>query len=218
MCNGDSGGGLAFKYREDNRYYIHGIVSVSHQVGYMCNIQQNALYTSVAAHYDFVERLLTRYAPKIKDCVLPPHPRNGKWTTEQGNWKPGDAVLSDTILKVECDEGFEPSSSKSIECRAAQNLPTCESKHLIIVNSTFAMHYTISELCPKLKFPAETYYRCMNREGRLIACSKAIDGSSLWYSCPTKYKESSSFNRTCIKGSWGSPKPECIRGKFIFLG
>ncbi|XP_018569609.1 uncharacterized protein LOC108909690 [Anoplophora glabripennis] len=194
VCSGDSGGGLAFKYREDNRYYIHGIVSVSHQVGYMCNIQQNALYTSVASYYEFVDRLLTKYAPKVRDCILPAFPQNGKWTTEQGKWKPGDAVPSSTILTVECDEGFVLSSKRSVDCTTAHNLPSCEM------------------LCPKPTFPTETYYKCINREGQDIACSSAIEGSHMWYSCPSKYTQAEgSFNRTCSKGSWGLPKPECTR-------
>ncbi|XP_018569606.1 uncharacterized protein LOC108909686 [Anoplophora glabripennis] len=194
VCSGDSGGGLAFKYREDNRYYIHGIVSVSHQVGYMCNIQQNALYTSVASYYEFVDRLLTKYAPKVRDCILPAFPQNGKWTTEQGKWKPGDAVPSSTVLTVECDKGFVLSSKRSVDCSTAHNLPTCEM------------------LCPKPTFPIETYYKCINREGQDIACFSATEGSHMWYSCPSKYKQAEgSFNRTCSKGSWGLPKPECTR-------
>lgn len=132
VCKGDSGGGLVFKYRENNRYYIHGIVSVAHKMQGMCNIQQNAIYTKVVAYDDFVGRLLTKYAPKVKDCVLPNYPQNGKWTADTADLKPGDAAPSSEILKIVCNEGYALSSTGSIECGTAHNMPTCDGKYFII--------------------------------------------------------------------------------------
>lgn len=129
VCDGDSGSGLAFQNLEDNRYYIHGLVSLGPKKGHHCDIQQNTLYTKVAYYYQFVDRLLTRYSPKVKDCKLPPHPKNGQWTTDKEELKPGDIVPSSTVLTVNCDHGFNPSSSEtSIECDSSFNMPTCQSK------------------------------------------------------------------------------------------
>ncbi|XP_018569615.1 limulus clotting factor C [Anoplophora glabripennis] len=192
VCTGDSGGGLAFRYREDNRYYIHGIVSLSHQIEGMCNIQQNSLYTSVAYYYDFVDRLLTKYAPQIKDCVLPAYPQNGKWTTGK-DYKPGDSVPSSTLLKFQCDEGFILSSTAKVECKASYKMPTCE------------------KLCEPLQFPRDTEFYCYNKVSDISDCKKAVEGWALSYPCPSGYLETNYLRViNCAKGTWGRPKPECI--------
>ncbi|KAJ8955196.1 hypothetical protein NQ318_009092 [Aromia moschata] len=56
VCKGDSGGGLVFKNPEDNRFYVHGVVSIGPAEKGECNIQQNSLYTKVAFYYEFLER------------------------------------------------------------------------------------------------------------------------------------------------------------------
>ncbi|XP_018574094.1 uncharacterized protein LOC108913102 [Anoplophora glabripennis] len=195
VCDGDSGNGLAFLNAEDNRYYIHGIVSLGPLRDGHCDIQQNSLYTKVAFHYEFVDRLLNAYAPTVKDCVLPAHPKNGKWTTEKQDMKPGDAVPSSTVLKLECNKGFLLSSvSTNINCGSAHDMPVCQS------------------LCPELKFQNGSNYRCTNKKGQTIDCAEAVDGSKLWYDCPRGYKPAEGTNNsTCINGSWGLLQPECLR-------
>lgn len=129
VCDGDSGNGLAFRNPVDRRYYIHGIVSLAPKMGNECHTQQNALYTKVASYYNFVQQLLERYAPTDDDCLLPPYPRNGKWTVSKQEKKPGDYVSLSTILKIQCDAGFKLSSfTTNIECGSARDLPTCQCK------------------------------------------------------------------------------------------
>lgn len=128
VCSGDSGSGLAFKNPDDNRYYLHGLVSLGPTTEEGdCDSQQNSLYTKVAFYYEFIDRLLTKYTAEVKDCVLPSHPQNGKWTIDKQDRKPGDTVPSNTILKVRCNLGYKLSSTKAnIECGAAKNMPTCQ--------------------------------------------------------------------------------------------
>lgn len=132
VCDGDSGNGFAFKNPEDNRYYIHGIVSLGPLKEDHCDTEQNTLYTKVAFYYEYIDRLLTTYAPSIKDCVLPNHPKNGKWKADMPDEKPGDAVSSSTVLKIECEEGYKLSSdSTTINCGTAHNMPACQGKYIL---------------------------------------------------------------------------------------
>ncbi|KAJ8955198.1 hypothetical protein NQ318_009094, partial [Aromia moschata] len=78
VCQGDSGGGLIFKNPEDNRYYIHGVVSIGPALKGECNIQQNSLYTKVAFYYEFLDREISKNL-LIEECTLPAYPKNGKW-------------------------------------------------------------------------------------------------------------------------------------------
>lgn len=60
VCKGDSGGGLVFP--QFGRYYIHGIVSVAQRNGIDgCNVELSSLYTKIAAHYDWLEEVTSRY-------------------------------------------------------------------------------------------------------------------------------------------------------------
>ncbi|KAJ8952895.1 hypothetical protein NQ318_006512, partial [Aromia moschata] len=65
VCSGDSGGGLVFKNRDDHRYYVHGIVSVGHNLisssVATCDIQVSALYTKVADHYEWLDKIVSQY-------------------------------------------------------------------------------------------------------------------------------------------------------------
>ncbi|KAG5882429.1 hypothetical protein JTB14_025235 [Gonioctena quinquepunctata] len=62
VCKGDSGGGLVFKNPKDERYYIHGLVSVGRKVNNVgCDIQVSALYTKVAVHYEWLEQVTSKY-------------------------------------------------------------------------------------------------------------------------------------------------------------
>lgn len=67
-------------------------------------------------------------------------------------------------------------------------------------------------LCPRLNFPRGTIYKCNNERSEEIDCAKAMQGSSLTYSCPQGYSLPSGGSnlRYCRKGSWGRNKPECI--------
>ncbi|XP_023310759.1 uncharacterized protein LOC108917697 isoform X2 [Anoplophora glabripennis] len=196
VCDGDSGNGLAFQNPEDNRYYIHGLVSLGPKKDYHCDIQQNTLYTRVAYYYQFVDNLLSRYNPEIKDCKLPAHPKNGKWTTKKKGMKPGDVVPSSIILTVRCNVGYTPSSrATSVECGSTYYMPTCQ------------------KLCSTPNFPKGTFSQCTNGEGQAIHCSEAVDGTTLSYLCPVLYQSAPGTTnvRTCVKGSWEPSQPECVR-------
>lgn len=127
-CTGDSGSGLYFKNPEDNRYYIHGVVSIAPAEKGDCDPQQNSLYTSVAYYYEFVDRETTKQY--VQQCSLPEYPTHGKWVVPKQNKKPGDSVPSNTILKVECDEGYALSSSNAfIDCQSTYAMPQCKCKY-----------------------------------------------------------------------------------------
>ncbi|XP_018574095.1 uncharacterized protein LOC108913103 [Anoplophora glabripennis] len=196
VCSGDSGSGLAFKNPDDNRYYLHGLVSLGPTTTEGdCNIQQNSLYTKVAFYYEFIDRVMSKHTMTIQDCVLPSHPQNGKWTIDKQERKPGDAVPSNTLLKIKCNLGFKLSSkTTNIECGSAHNMPTCQL------------------LCPPLMFPHGTEFRCTNKEGSTISCLDAVDGTTLYYDCPAgfKFPDGTTNIRSCVVGSWGSPQPECL--------
>lgn len=136
VCSGDSGSGLAFKNPEDNRYYLHGLVSLGPTTKEGdCNIQQNSLYTKVAFYYEFIDRLLSKYAVATQDCVLPSHPQNGKWIIDKQQRKPGDLVPFNTLLKIKCNLGFKLSSTVTdVECGSAHNMPSCQCKYIATSN------------------------------------------------------------------------------------
>jgi secreted trypsin-like serine protease len=61
VCNGDAGGGLAFKHA-DNRFYIFGVLSVSASTDGKCDTHQYALYTDVKYYVDsFLLEKVARY-------------------------------------------------------------------------------------------------------------------------------------------------------------
>uniref|UniRef100_A0A6P7GJ13 Mannan-binding lectin serine protease 2-like n=1 Tax=Diabrotica virgifera virgifera TaxID=50390 RepID=A0A6P7GJ13_DIAVI len=129
VCKGDSGSGLVFKNREDNRYYLQGIVSIAPTLqNSQCNYQTNALYTSVQFYYSFITREMSKYF--IEDCILPPYPKNGKWFLEGGvEKKPGDIVLSSTILRFSCNTRYILSTISAYnDCQSYYSHPTCLSK------------------------------------------------------------------------------------------
>lgn len=77
------------------------------------------------------------------------------------------------------------------------------------------------ELCSGMKFPKDTEYECSDRKGRTTNCSDAVDGTLLSFSCPHKYRTPDGLDhdtRICVKGTWGTPEPNCIRiskSKFV---
>lgn len=60
-CKGDAGGGLVFKNEIDERFYVHGILSLSHAVRGECNIQLSELFTKIASHYDWLEKSISQF-------------------------------------------------------------------------------------------------------------------------------------------------------------
>lgn len=112
VCKGDSGSGFSFLNPEDNRYYVHGIVSLapSTKSGSSCNVLTNALYTQVSFYYEFVDVQLNR----LNWCKLPNHPKNGKWILQKSSSKvPGDLVSPYDIVEVRCNKGYTLSSPTS---------------------------------------------------------------------------------------------------------
>ncbi|XP_060535914.1 modular serine protease-like [Cylas formicarius] len=62
VCKGDSGGAFAFE-NEFHRFYVIGIVSISHSYKKdTCNIEQNALFTRVADHANWLEYQVSQYS------------------------------------------------------------------------------------------------------------------------------------------------------------
>lgn len=125
VCRGDSGSALVFRNNEDNRHYIHGIVSLGPTLKGECNIQQNSLYTKVAFYYKFIDRESNQYYEE--QCVLPEYPENGKYTVDNDTDKiPGDIVSTSTVLRVACKDGFtlKPPVS-TVECENVAYMPRC---------------------------------------------------------------------------------------------
>jgi secreted trypsin-like serine protease len=68
VCNGDSGGGLVFKF--SNRFFIAGVVSLSplaNTAGGGCNSHQYGVYTVVYNYDHFILRNMVRFKPAIGD-------------------------------------------------------------------------------------------------------------------------------------------------------
>ncbi|KAJ8955189.1 hypothetical protein NQ318_009085 [Aromia moschata] len=164
ICVGDGGAGLTYKNPQNQKYYVHGVVSVGHAIEGKCNIQQNSLYTNVKFHSDFIHRQLNDL---LKECVLPPYPENGKWTVENEHKKPGDVVSSDTFLSVSCNSAYKLSNDKAtIKCDLSYLMPSCE------------------KLCPA-KTKSSVIVQCFDKNQKRIECDEAVDGSILTYSMPT---------------------------------
>lgn len=128
VCNGDSGSGLFYKNDLDNRFYVHGVVSLGPTDKGRCNIQHNSLYTKVAHYYDFVEKELNENFEE--QCLLPKYPTNGKYSVENDTDKiPGDVVTTSSLLIIQCNEGFTLSPDGSrIKCEDIEYMPKCVGK------------------------------------------------------------------------------------------
>ncbi|XP_050515899.1 uncharacterized protein LOC114334142 isoform X2 [Diabrotica virgifera virgifera] len=195
VCKGDSGSGLVFKNREDNRYYLQGIVSIAPNLNtFQCNYQTNALYTSVPFYYSFIKREMTKN--HLEDCILPAYPKNGKWFLEDGVEKrPGDVVLSSTILRFSCNVRFILSTvSPYYDCESYYNHPTC------------------LRLCPKPSLPTGTQILCKNSKDQFIDCTVIADGSSITFTCPNGFvsdRGTPTSTRYCRNGVYGNSAPSC---------
>ncbi|KAJ8955115.1 hypothetical protein NQ318_009008 [Aromia moschata] len=183
----------------NDKYYIHGIVSIGVSKRGLCDLDQNALYTNVTFYKDFVYNEMNKYL--VTDCILPHHPDNGKWVIENGENNPGDTVSSDTLLIVRCYDGFKPSSDRTkVQCGLSSFMPTCE------------------KLCPpQSKYLATV--QCFDRSHKEINCDEATDGSTLSYTCPPLHIPPFGYDTEmhCNNGKWDIPGPQCnpICGKRV---
>ncbi|CAG9864178.1 unnamed protein product [Phyllotreta striolata] len=196
VCKGDSGSGLVFLNSEDNRYYVHGIVSIAPSLmDSNCNYETNALYTSIAYYYNFIDLEMQRHY--VEDCLLPPYPDNGYWVLENESEKqPGAIVPSTTVLKFTCNKDYKLSSpSEFYQCEDTYNIPTC------------------NLVCQPLDFPKKTILNCKNSRDQVIDCAEATDGSSVTYTCPVGFETDRGVRtstRYCISGTYGNPRPDCL--------
>ncbi|XP_050507456.1 uncharacterized protein LOC126885068 isoform X2 [Diabrotica virgifera virgifera] len=205
VCEGDSGSGLVFKNREDNRYYLQGIVSIAPNLNtFQCNSQTNALYTSVPFYYSFIKREMTKN--HLEDCILPAYPKNGKWFLEGGiEKKPGDIVLSSTILRFSCNMRHILSSrSPYYDCQSFEDHPTC------------------LRVCPKISLPAGSQILCKNFKDQYIDCNDIADGSSITFTCPNGFvsdRGTPTSTRYCRNGVYGNSAPSCtdIKQKSVYV-
>ncbi|KAG5892107.1 hypothetical protein JTB14_008076 [Gonioctena quinquepunctata] len=196
VCKGDSGSGLVFRNPEDNRFYVHGVVSISPKItNVTCNSQDNALFTKVAHYYEWLDKKCT--ANYVEDCILPPHPRNGKWKLDSGEESlPGDIVPSTSVLVYSCREGHKLSTVNSkFFCGPSLEPPSCD------------------VTCPTLEFPPGTNTKCTNTQNQVIDCTETTDGGYMTFTCPSGYETrgKKSAKVRCSNGSWGTPKPQCTR-------
>ncbi|CAH1280125.1 unnamed protein product [Diabrotica balteata] len=205
VCKGDSGSGLVFKNREDNRYYLQGIVSIAPNLNTaQCNYQTNALYTSVPFYYSFIKREMTKN--HLEDCILPAYPKNGKWFLEGGiEKKPGDIVLSSTILRFSCNMRYVLSTrSPYYDCQSYYDHPTC------------------FRVCPKPSLPTGTQLLCKNSKDQYIDCTDIADGSSITFTCPMGFvsdRGTPTSTRYCRNGVYGNSVPSCtdIKQKPVYV-
>ncbi|CAG9834798.1 unnamed protein product [Diabrotica balteata] len=199
VCKGDGGSGLVLKNREDNRYYIQGIVSIAPNLNTSeCNYQTNALYTNLSFYNSFINREITK--SYLEDCLLPAYPKNGKWFLEGGvEKKPGDTVLSSTLLQFSCNTGYILSTTVPYyRCDSSDEQPTC------------------LKLCPKHSLPNETQILCNNYRDQYIDCSKLADGDSITFTCPDSFVsdgEAPTTTRYCRQGVYWNSAPSCINVK-----
>ncbi|KAJ8964569.1 hypothetical protein NQ314_004873 [Rhamnusium bicolor] len=195
ICKGDSGNGLFFRNPDDNRYYVHGIVSLGVSHKGECDIQQNSLYTKVAFYYEYLDRELSKYS--IKDCLLPVHPKNGKWIIENENKEPGDIVPSNTVLKINCNPGYHmfSGSTANIKCDSSYKMPKCQLT------------------CEQLEVPPSAVFYCQSKTGEKINCAEATDLTTLTYTCSDGFTIPLYGKNTtqCINGRWMRPLPRCVR-------
>lgn len=129
LCNGDSGNGLIFKNDYDNRYYVHGIVSLSPSKRGHCDIQQNSLFTNVAHYYKFIDDEMNNNFEEV--CLLPKYPAKGKYIVQNDEDKlPGDSVFTSSVLIIECYKGYTlfPDVSR-VTCEDIEYMPKCVGKY-----------------------------------------------------------------------------------------
>ncbi|XP_037299562.1 modular serine protease isoform X2 [Manduca sexta] len=55
LCRGDSGGGLVFRKRGTERYYLRGIVSTAHHTNDACNSKSLTTFTNLVLYEDFIK-------------------------------------------------------------------------------------------------------------------------------------------------------------------
>ncbi|CAG9817204.1 unnamed protein product [Phaedon cochleariae] len=195
VCRGDSGSGLVFRNPDDNRYYVHGLVSIAPAVQYAsCNSQNNALFTKVSKYYQWLDK--KRKMSYVEECTLPSYPNNGIWRLENDSGMgPGDISTSDTILEFSCNKGYKLSSKNpKYYCSSMLQLPVCHS------------------LCPIPNFPPGTIVSCQDDKNTVIDCADTVSGSSIIYSCPGGYKTKSGISsgkNYCNGGSWENHNLGC---------
>ncbi|CAG9817205.1 unnamed protein product [Phaedon cochleariae] len=191
VCKGDSGSGLVYINPQDNRYYVHGVVSIAPQSrDSTCNSQDNTLLTKVSVYYSWIER----ESNIIERCTLPPYPQNGKWELENGIKKmPGDTIQSPiTLLSFSCNPGYILDSADSRYYCASSRFPNCKM------------------VCPLLYFSTDAFIECVDETNQKIVCSEAAQGAIMTFTCPRKNGEQQSGSIHCNQGSWNGPQPECI--------
>ncbi|CAH1101631.1 unnamed protein product [Psylliodes chrysocephalus] len=196
VCAGDSGNGLVFNNPTDNSFYVHGVVSIAPaNLKHTCNSQENALYASTAFYSEFIEKQLDKF---FKDeCRLPKYPDFGKWEIKNDAIKkPGEMVLSKTLLTFSCEPGYKLSiSPPSLECNKTFDLPTC------------------NLICTDPVFPHTTTIFCRNKKGQNIECKDLIHEDIISFTCPVGYvtpRGTPSTTYFCVHGSWGRDNPHCV--------
>ncbi|XP_044757881.1 uncharacterized protein LOC123316036 [Coccinella septempunctata] len=100
VCEGDSGGGLAFQRPDNNRFYLRGIVSIAPLVNGSCNEYRYAFYTKISSYIRFISPIVLRYKQKMSDTM---------WTSSNSTiWCL--LISSVLIIGIECTRNFTRSA------------------------------------------------------------------------------------------------------------
>ncbi|CAG9834709.1 unnamed protein product [Diabrotica balteata] len=130
-------------------------------------------------------------------CTLPPQLENGRWVVTEADVNPGDQVDVNTIIRLECHKGYQLYPNNS--------LLLCDSSW---DETTFPM---CQKKCPPFYSTTTTTLTCKDIQNGAVPCDKAVDGTSLTYTCSAYYEILPGGRNTlyCNDGTWNFPKPIC---------
>jgi secreted trypsin-like serine protease len=240
VCNGDSGGGLVFKYSD--RFFVAGVVSlapVAETTEGGCDSQQYGLYTVVYKYSDnFILRYLVRFKPShkedCKDCTTfnvterpPPIATSKRPGGGNAHTEPPMPPNKGCVLPAHPDSGrWIPvgNSSKSLS-------PGGRVDHLIILKIECnnghildgAMFFLCNgsewvnkmgkclKTCPSIN---NTSTRSVTYEHKTthMGNSIPIDGTIARFTCAPFYEKDSVKQRpfVCLDGTWAESAPKCV--------
>ncbi|XP_063923461.1 uncharacterized protein LOC135137673 isoform X2 [Zophobas morio] len=136
-------------------------------------------------------------------CLLPPHPKNGKWLVrDELKWSPDMTLPNGGFIEVVCDDHYTLEGN--------ENFSNC-------MNGTWYNEITQCwKKCPYLQKTRHLNITCHNKKGKEIRCSEAADGTKAEFQCDNFYKLETSKNMEnvnkmfCSDGTWEDEVPECI--------
>ncbi|CAH2101415.1 unnamed protein product [Euphydryas editha] len=236
LCQGDSGGGLAFPAKRNSveRYYLRGVVSTAPKNADLCSANSLTAFTTVIKHENFIRKAnewkcrdgtcisMGRKCDSIIDCHDGSDETDPECNNDESKLQEGDCVLppyprNGSYIVVGNSNALPGQSYASV----ALNI-TCDTNYIIEneTGSLFCHNGYWSSKMPKSKLQeGDCVLPPYPRNGSYIVVgnSNALPGQSyasvaLNITCDTNYIiENETGSLFCHNGYWSSKMPKCVR-------